>query len=118
MLSKKMVDSINEQINWEIFSGYLYLGMSSYASSEGYMGIANWFSIQVKEELSHAQMMYDYVNQQGGRLEKEAPLNVSNLMLICPSCDNPARAKVRRQADGTRLRKCHRCGEVIEENRS
>ncbi len=58
------------------------------------------------------------VNQQGGRLEKEAPLNVSNLMLICPSCDNPARAKIRRQADGTRLRKCHRCGEVIEENRS
>lgn len=68
MLSKKMIDAINEQINWEIFSGYLYLGMSSYASSEGYMGIANWFSIQVKEELSHAQLMYDYVNQQGGRV--------------------------------------------------
>ena len=58
------------------------------------------------------------VNQQGGRLEKEAPVNVSNLMLICRSCDSPIRAKIKRQADGTRLRTCHRCGEIIEENRS
>jgi large subunit ribosomal protein L24 len=58
------------------------------------------------------------VNQQGGRLEREPPLNVSNLMLICPSCDNPTRANMKRQADGTRLRTCHRCGEIIEENRS
>ncbi len=58
------------------------------------------------------------VNQQGGRLEKEAPLHVSNLMLVCPSCDRPTRVRIRRQDDGTRLRMCHRCGEIIEESKS
>ncbi|MDP8299787.1 MAG: ferritin [Candidatus Tantalella remota] len=68
MLSDKMINAINAQINREIYSSYLYLGMGSYATSEGLSGIANWFGIQVQEELSHAQKMYDYVNQQGGRV--------------------------------------------------
>ena len=55
-------------INREIYSAYLYLGMASYAISEGLSGITNWFNVQVQEELSHAQKMYDYVNQQGGRV--------------------------------------------------
>ncbi|MFH1459017.1 MAG: ferritin [Candidatus Omnitrophota bacterium] len=68
MLTKKMEKSINQQINREIFSAYLYLGMASFAQSEGLKGIANWFNVQVQEELSHAQLMYNYVNQQGGRV--------------------------------------------------
>ncbi len=68
MLSKKMVKSINTQINRETYSAYLYLGMASYASAEGLKGVANWFTVQVQEEISHAQKMYDYVNQQGGRV--------------------------------------------------
>ncbi len=68
MLSDKMIKAINGQINREMYSSYLYLGMASYAVSEGLSGIANWFNIQVQEELSHAHKMYDYVNQQGGRV--------------------------------------------------
>ncbi len=76
MLSKKMVKSINNQINREIYSAYLYGGMASFAVSEGLVGVANWFNVQVQEEMSHANKMYDYVNQQGGRvllLDIEAP---------------------------------------------
>jgi len=72
MLSKKMTNTINGQINREIYSAYLYLGMASYAVAEGLAGVANWFSVQVQEELAHAQKMYDYVNQQGGRVMLEA----------------------------------------------
>jgi len=76
MLSEKMVKSINNQINREIYSAYLYMGMASFAVSEGMAGVANWFNVQVQEELSHANKLYDYVNQQGGRimlLDIEAP---------------------------------------------
>jgi len=72
MLCDKMVNGINGQINKEIYSSYLYLGMASYANEVGLVGTANWFTIQVQEELSHAQKMYNYVNQQGGRVMLEA----------------------------------------------
>ena len=72
MLSKKMVKSINRQINREMYSAYLYLGMASYASSEGLNGVVNWFNVQVQEELSHAQKMYNYLNQQSERVMLEA----------------------------------------------
>ncbi|MFH1782188.1 MAG: ferritin [Candidatus Omnitrophota bacterium] len=72
MISKKMVKSINEQINKEIYSGYLYLSMAAYATSIGLNGVANWFTVQLQEELAHAQKFYNYVNQQGGRVELAA----------------------------------------------
>jgi ferritin len=68
MISGKMIESLNEQINKEIYSAYLYLGMASYAITLGLNGVANWFNVQVKEELSHAQKMYGYVNVQGSRV--------------------------------------------------
>jgi len=72
MISDKMVIQLNHQINREIYSAYFYLGMSSYAASIGMNGAANWFAAQVKEELVHAQKMYDYVNRQGSRVMIEA----------------------------------------------
>jgi ferritin len=72
MLSPKLVKAINHQINRELYSGYLYLGMSSAATSLGLMGIANWFFVQMQEEMIHARMMYEYVNRQGGRPLLEA----------------------------------------------
>ena len=76
MLSEKMTKAINSQINREIYSAYLYLGMSSYAASKGLGGIANWFGVQVQVELSHAKKMYDYVVQASRRvmlLDIESP---------------------------------------------
>jgi len=72
MLTDKMIEGLNEQINKEIYSAYLYLSMASYASTLGLNGFVNWFNVQVQEELSHAQKMYDYVVQQGYRVMLKA----------------------------------------------
>jgi ferritin len=66
MLNKKMQDAFNEQINWEIFSGYLYLSMSAQFAEAGMPGGQSWMTVQYKEELVHAQMMFDYVLERGG----------------------------------------------------
>ena len=71
MISKKMVDAIDRQLNREIYSAYFYLGMASYAESIGYKGVANWFKAQWKEELFHADKMFDYVLKRGSRVMLE-----------------------------------------------
>ncbi|MFH1877679.1 MAG: ferritin [Candidatus Omnitrophota bacterium] len=72
MISKKMLESINEQINKELYSAYFYAGMASYAFSGGLKGMANWFTVQTQEELSHARKFYNYVNDQGERVRLKA----------------------------------------------
>ena len=52
-------------------------------------------------------------NPKGGILEIEAPMHVSNVMLICPSCSQPTRIS-RRREDGTRIRSCKKCGNDID----
>lgn len=54
------------------------------------------------------------VSKQGGIIEKEAPIHISNLMLVCPKCTNPSRVRIRVLDDGKKVRLCHKCGEVIE----
>ena len=56
MISKRLEDAINAQINAEMWSAYLYLSMSAYCHDKGYAGMANWFAIQFKEEQDHAQI--------------------------------------------------------------
>ncbi len=72
MISKKMEKAINEQINKELYSAYLYLAMAAQAQSMGLKGFANWFEIQYGEEVSHAMKFYEYVNEQGGRVLLDA----------------------------------------------
>lgn len=69
MLSTKINDAINTQINWEFWSGYLYLAMANHFESAGRKGIANWFRIQFKEEFAHAQIFMNYVHARGGKVE-------------------------------------------------
>jgi ferritin len=71
-MNDRIAKSINHQINREIYSAYFYLGMAAYATSIGMNGVANWFNAQVKEELFHAQKMYDYVSQGGAKVGLEA----------------------------------------------
>jgi len=52
--------------------------------------------------------------QQGGILEKEAPLHLSNVQPVCSRCDKPARVGTRRLEDGSAVRVCRRCGEQID----
>lgn len=69
MLSKKMEKALNEQINREMYSAYLYMSMSAHSSSIGLPGFANWFMVQYKEEMEHAMRIYDYVDDQGGKIK-------------------------------------------------
>jgi large subunit ribosomal protein L24 len=51
---------------------------------------------------------------QGGIIEKEAPLHVSNVMLICGKCTDPVRIGFQRQTDGKKIRICKKCGEMLD----
>lgn len=68
MLSKKMENALNEQINKEMYSAYLYMAMSAHSTSIGLPGFANWFMVQYQEEMEHAMKIYNYVNVQGGKI--------------------------------------------------
>lgn len=68
MLSPKLQDAFNAQINAELHSAYLYLSMSLHFEAVGLPGIANWFKVQFEEEQAHARIFMNYVNQRGGRV--------------------------------------------------
>jgi len=68
VLSQKLQDAFNEQINKELYSEYLYLSMAAYFDSIGLPGCANFMKVQVQEERFHSMKMYDYVNERGGRV--------------------------------------------------
>ena len=68
MISKKLQDAFNEQINKELYSEYLYLSMASYSYSKDMDGVANFFMVQTQEEHFHAMKMFNFVNDRGGRI--------------------------------------------------
>jgi ferritin len=72
MISKKMEKMINEQINHEMYSAYLYLSMSAYFEGKNLPGFANWMYVQYQEETFHAMKFFKYILDRGGRIELEA----------------------------------------------
>ncbi len=68
MLKDKVLKALNDQINAEMHSAYLYLSMSAYFEDKGLNGFANWMKVQYQEELSHAIKFFDYINERGGRV--------------------------------------------------
>jgi len=68
MLKSKVEAALNEQINKELFSSYLYLSMGNYFESKNLAGFANWMRIQSQEEYQHAMKILNYTNQKGGRV--------------------------------------------------
>jgi ferritin len=72
MLSKKMQDALNKQLNAELYSSYLYLSMSTYFQSLNLGGFANWMRVQAQEELMHAMKFYDFVNERDGKVVLQA----------------------------------------------
>jgi len=68
MITKKMEKALNEQINAELYSAYLYLSMSAYFEAGNLPGFAKWMRIQWQEEVMHGLKIYDYVNERGGRV--------------------------------------------------
>lgn len=68
MINKKIEDAVNNQINAEIYSGYLYLSMSAYFQVKGLKGFAHWMEVQAGEEFGHARKFYNYLFDRGGRV--------------------------------------------------
>ena len=72
MLKAKMLKALNGQINAEMYSSYLYLGMEAYFQSISLSGFAAWMRGQVQEELFHAMKFYDFVFERGGKVDLQA----------------------------------------------
>ncbi len=68
MISQKMQDALNEQVNAELYSAYMYLSMATYFESANLSGFANWMNIQTQEEVSHTMKIYKYVEERMGRV--------------------------------------------------
>ena len=65
----KVLKALNEQLNSELYSAYLYLSMAAFFDSKGLSGFAHFMKVQAKEELEHAMKFYEYINSRGGRVE-------------------------------------------------
>jgi len=69
MISKNIQTALNDQLNKEFHSAYIYLGMSAYASKEGFNGCASWFNLQYQEEVTHAMKLFRYLEDQGAAIK-------------------------------------------------
>ena len=63
-MDKKVHELINQQINKEFYSAYLYLDFSNYFKAKGLDGFANWYMIQAQEERDHAILFYTYLQNE------------------------------------------------------
>jgi len=68
MISKKLEKAINDQINRELFSEYLYISMQAWFAAQNLDGMANWMDAQGKEERFHAMKFFNYVLERGGKV--------------------------------------------------
>ena len=67
-MDQKVSALLNEQINKELYSAYLYLDMANFYDAKGLDGFANWYEIQAKEEQDHAMLMYRYLHNNGEKV--------------------------------------------------
>ncbi len=72
MLSEKVAALLNEQVNKEFYSAYLYLDFSNYFEAKGLDGFANWYKIQAQEERDHAMLFYQYLQNNNAKVTLEA----------------------------------------------
>ena len=72
MLNKEVAKLLNDQVNKEFYSAYLYLDFALYYEDEGLDGFANWYKIQAQEERDHAMLMIQYMQNNGEKVTLEA----------------------------------------------
>ena len=72
MLDKKVVELLNNQINKEFYSAYLYLDFSNYYYDHGLDGFGNWYRIQAQEERDHAMLILQYLQNNGEKIVLDA----------------------------------------------
>lgn len=71
-MNEKVHELINQQINKEFYSAYLYLDFSNYFEAAGLDGFANWYKIQAQEERDHAMLFYQYLQNESQKVTLEA----------------------------------------------
>ena len=72
MISKSMQEAVNEQINKELYSSYLYLSMAAYFENKNLPGFARWLHVQADEERGHGMRLYQHLVDRGGRVMLQA----------------------------------------------
>lgn len=72
MITKRIEEMLNKQVNAELWAAYLYLSMSLDADSKGLPGVKNWFFVQAREEFDHSRMIQRYITAQDGRVQLDA----------------------------------------------
>lgn len=71
MISKNMENSLNQQLNRELFSSYLYLSMATYFENINLVGMSKWMRLQAEEEHIHSMKLFDFIHKIGGRVVLE-----------------------------------------------
>ena len=89
MLDKKVVELLNQQVNKEFYSAYLYLDFSNYYYDHGLEGFGSWFKIQAQEERDHAMLFIQYLQNNGEQIE----LNTINKPEIDKTSPKPVLAE-------------------------
>ena len=69
MLSEKVIALLNDQVNKEFYSAYLYLDFSNYFEARGLDGFANWYKSQAQEERDHAMLFYQYLHNNNVKVD-------------------------------------------------
>jgi len=72
MMTPKMTDALNQQINEEYYSSYIYLAMAAYLDDQDLEGMAHWMRMQAQEEHLHGMKLFDYMIERGARIELKA----------------------------------------------
>jgi ferritin len=72
MLSQTLQNALNDQLQRELFSAYVYLAMAAYSETQNLPGFAHWMRLQSQEELGHAMKVFDYINDRNGSVELQA----------------------------------------------
>ncbi|MCK7484894.1 MAG: ferritin [Bacillus subtilis] len=72
MLNKKVAELLNQQINKEMYSAYLYLDFANFFIDHGLVGFGNWYNVQAQEEMSHAKLFIKYLQNNAVPVELEA----------------------------------------------
>lgn len=84
MLDKNVIQLLNDQVNKEFFSAYLYLDFANFYEAKGLEGFANWYKIQAQEERDHAMLFYQYLHNNNQQVALEAigkpDVNMESLM--------------------------------------
>jgi ferritin len=67
-IDKELVDAINDQLNFELYSAFIYLSMGTWLEEQGLSGMAHWMEVQYQEEFAHAMRFYRHLTERGARV--------------------------------------------------